>query len=249
MSEEHADKPKYTKTLSMVSNRPEGKEYKVTISNKLYWFLILVVCIVVGIMLGIVIFGSRQIVQITNEALKQHHEYLDLQEQYAELQAQYDELELANEGLAEQVQVLSDTINKRVLEEEAAAQAEAEARIPSGFPVTGSVTEGEAPEEDNSVENAVYYEAAEHSTVVATGVGTVSSVRQNVYGNYEVRINHGNEYESVFVNAGYPMVEEGVMVLKGTPLFFVQEENTLVKYQIVYQGAFVHVYDVMSIAG
>lgn len=249
MNEENTAKPKYTKTISIVSNKPDSKEHTFTISNKGFWALLLLLCVLVGAVLGIIIFGSRQIVQITNEALAQYHSLVDLQEQYAILQVKFDDLALVNEGLEDQVQVLSDTINKNALEDEAAAQAEAESRIPTGFPVTGSVTEAEPPEEDNGVEAAVYFEASESSTVVATAVGEVIGVRENAYGKYEIQIDHGNEYVSVFTNAGYPMVEEGVSVLKGTPLFYVQEENTLVKYQITYQGALVDVYSVMSIDG
>lgn len=249
MNEENTARPKYTKTLSMISNKPGGKEYKITISNKLYWVLVLVLCVLAGIVLGFLIFGSMEIVQITNEKIMQNQAYLDLQDQHAELKYQYDELLLANENLTDQVQVLSDTINKRALEDEAAAQTDAEVRMPSGFPVTGSVTETEAPKDDTNTEGAVYYDAAENSTVVATAVGEVVSVRQNAYGNYEIRIDHGNEYISIFTNAGYPLVEEGISVLKGTPLFFIQDDNALVKYQISYQGTMVDVYDMMSISG
>lgn len=249
MNEESTAKPKYTKTLSMISNKPDGKEYKITLPNKLYWTIVLVLCVLVGIVLGFLFFGSMEIVQITNEKIMQNQEYLDLQDKHAELQYMYDELAIVNENLADQVQVLSDTINKRALEDEAAALTEAEARVPSGFPVTGSVTEAQAPKEDTNAEAAVYYEAGENSTVVATAVGQVISVRKNAYDYYEIRIDHGNDYVSIFTNIGYPLVEEGVMVLKGTPLFFIQEDNTLVKYQISYQDEMVEVYDVMSIAG
>ena len=85
--------------------------------------------------------------------------------------------------------------------------------------------------------------------MVATGAGTVTSVRENAYGKHEISIDHGNEYVTLFVYEGYPLVEEGVEVLKGTPLFFVQDKDSLVKYQIYYQGELKEVYDVMNIAG
>ena len=249
MNEESTAKPKYTKTLSISSNKPDGKEYKITLSNKLYWTIVLVLCVVVGIVLGFLFFGSMEIVKITNEKIMQNQEYLDLKDKHAELQYQYDELTIVNENLADQVQVLSDTINKRTLEDEAAALTDAQARIPSGFPVTGSVTETKAPKEDTNKEAAVYFEAGENSTVVATSLGQVISVRKNAYDYYEIKIDHGNDYISIFTNKGYPLIEESVMVLKGTPLFFIQDSNTLVKYQISYQGQMVDVYDVMSIEG
>ena len=220
-----------------MSEETTTKQKKIT-----FWVLILVLCVAAGVLLGIIFFESRQVLRITQDMLEQRNEYQNLQ-------AQYDALVIQNEQLTEQVQVLSDTINKHGMESEVAAQAEAEARIPTGFPVTGSVTAGEPPEEDNALEMAVYYNAAETSVIVATAKGTVLSVRQNAYSYYEVQIDHGNGYVTVYTNSGYPMLEEGVEVLKGTPIFYIGEENTLVKYQVSLDGALINAYDVMKIEG
>lgn len=220
-----------------MSEETTTKQKKIT-----FWVIILVLCVAAGVLLGIIFFESRQVLRITQDMLEQRNEYQNLQ-------AQYDALVIQNEQLTEQVQVLSDTINKHGMESEVAAQAEAEARIPTGFPVTGSVTAGEPPEEDNALEMAVYYNAAETSVIVATAKGTVLSVRQNAYSYYEVQIDHGNGYVTVYTNSGYPMLEEGVEVLKGTPIFYIGEENTLVKYQVSLDGALINAYDVMKIEG
>lgn len=220
-----------------MSEETTTKQKKIT-----FWVIILVLCVAAGVLLGIIFFESRQVLQITQDMLQQRNEYQNLQ-------AQYDALVIKNEQLTEQVQVLSDTINKHGMESEVAAQAEAEARIPTGFPVTGSVTAGEPPEEDNALEMAVYYNAAENSVIVATARGTVLSVRQNVYSYYEVQVDHGNGYVSVYTNSGYPMLEEGMEVLKGTPIFYIGSENTLVKYQVSLDGALINAYDVMKIDG
>lgn len=220
-----------------MSEETTTKQKKIT-----FWVVILVLCVAAGVLLGIIFFESRQVLQITQDMLEQRNEYQNLQ-------AQYDALVIKNEQLTEQVQVLSDTINKHGMESEVAAQAEAEARIPTGFPVTGSVTAGEPPEEDNALEMAVYYNAAENSVIAATAKGTVLSVRQNVYSYYEVQVDHGNGYVSVYTNSGYPMLEEGMEVLKGTPIFYIGAENTLVKYQVSLDGALINAYDVMKIDG
>lgn len=220
-----------------MSEETTTKQKKIT-----FWVIILVLCVAAGVLLGIIFFESRQVLRITQDMLEQRNEYQNLQ-------AQYDALVIQNEQLTEQVQVLSDTINMHGMESEVAAQAEAEARIPTGFPVTGSVTAGEPPEEDNALEMAVYYNAAETSVIVATAKGTVLSVRQNAYSYYEVQIDHGNGYVTVYTNSGYPMLEEGVEVLKGTPIFYIGAENTLVKYQVSLDGALINAYDVMKIDG
>lgn len=242
MSEENTTKPKRTRTISIASNKPEGKVHSITLSSWTFWGLLLLACTLVGVFFGILIFESRQFVQITDEILAQRNEY-------ASLQKKYDELTITNQELTEQVQVLSDTINKRAMEDEVAAQAEAEARIPTGFPVTGSAVTAEPPEEDTALDFAVYYQADVTSVVVSTGKGRVLSVRQNAYNYYEIQIEHGNGYVSVYTNAGHPLVEEGVEVLKGTPLFYVDEENTLIKYQIAKDGGLINAYDVMNIEG
>lgn len=220
-----------------MSEETTTKQKKIT-----FWVIILVLCVAAGVLLGIIFFESRQVLRITQDMLEQRNEYQNLQ-------AQYDALVIQNEQLTEQVQVLSDTINKHGMESEVAAQAEAEARIPTGFPVTGSVTAGEPPEEDNALEMAVYYNAAETSVIVATAKGTVLSVRQNAYSYYEVQIDHGNGYVTVYTNSGYPMLEEGMEVLKATPVFYIGAENTLVKYQVSLGGALINAYDVMKIEG
>ena len=220
----------------------DNTTHSITLSRKTFWALLLVLCILVGALLGVLIFESRQVLLITEEIN-------DSREECTAVKEQYDALLLENEGLKEQVQVLSDTINKHTVEAEALAKEDEESRIPAGFPVTGSAVEAEPPEEDNALEMAVYYEADAASVVVATAKGKISSVRQNAYNYYEIQIDHGNGYVSVYTNAGFPMMEEGVEVLKGTPLFFVDEENTLLKYQISKDSGLINVYEVMHIDG
>lgn len=241
MSEE-TTKQKCTRTISIASNKADSKVHSVTISNTVFWAAIMLCCVLAGVLLGILFFESRQVIRITEEILTQRNEY-------TYLQTEYDELMLQNEALEEQVQVLTDTINKRTLEDEAAAEQDAKLHIPEGFPVTGSVTAAEPPEEDNALEMAVYYNAAETSVVVATGAGTVLNVRQNAYDDYEIQIDHGNGYISIYTNAAYPLLTEGTEVLKGTPLFSVGADNTLVKYQVSLGGALINAYDIMNIEG
>lgn len=220
----------------------EHKERSVAIPFKVFWTVLLGVCVLAGVLLGVLTYESRKIMQVTNELLAK-------QEQYEQLQEQYGQLAIQKQELSDKVQVLSDTINKRTLEDEAAAKEEAQVRIPTGFPVTGSATEAEAPEEDNPLELCAYYEAAVGSVVAATARGQVIGVRKNAYDKYEIQVDHGNGYISVYTNEGYPMLQEGFEVLKGTPLFYIGEDNTLVQYQITKDGALVDVYTVMGIDG
>jgi len=253
VSEEQISKPKHIRTLSLTSSKPESRVRSISMSNITFWILILACCVVAGALIGVLYFESKMVIDITDRANVQQKEAAQLQqeaeERYKELQAKYDTLQMEKEGLEEQVHVLSDTINQKGAEEEAADEEEAKLHIPSGFPLTGSVTVAEPPEEDNALERAVYYEGAESSVVVATANGTIVSVRQNAYSYYEIQVDHGNGYVSIYTNAGTPLLAEEAEVIKGTPLFYVGEDNTITKYQISKDGALVDVYDVMNVAG
>lgn len=242
MSEENTTKQRYTKTISISGSRPDSKVHSLTVSNMMYWFILLGICAIIGAVLGFIAFSSRQVLRSAGEVMEQR-------KAYDELQTQYDYLTIANEELQKQIQVLSDTINTRKALDELEAAEALEASMPYGFPVTGSVVEAEPPEEDTALEMAEYYTADIAAVVVATGVGEVFSVRENAYGNYEIQIDHGHGYMSVYTNGGVPLLEEGVTVSKGTPLFLIDEDNTLVKYQITHNGALVNVYDIMHIDG
>ncbi len=257
MSEENVSKSKHIRTVSLSSSKPESKVHSISMPNVVLWLLLLVSCVLLGVLIGFVFFESKQVLAITQEVRQQKELVSTLEQEKADLEAQYqakyeaeiDQLKLDKAGLEEQVQVLSDTINLRLAEDEAAALTAAEKSIPTGFPVTGSATTAEAPEEDNALEMAVYYEALQDAVVVATANGRVSGVRQNAYEYYEIQVDHGNGYVSVYTNEGAPLLAEGAEVLKGTPLFYIGEDNTLIKYQISKDGALIDVYEVMNIAG
>lgn len=253
MSEEQISKPKHIRTLSITSNQPEGRERKISMSNLTFWMIILGCCVAAGILVGVLYYESKLVLDISRNADMQQKESATLLEEagerYEALKAELDALQLENAGLSEQIQVLSDAINQREAEDEAAREAEDILHIPTGFPITGSVTEGEPPEEANALEKAVYYEAAEGAVVVATARGIISSVRENAYGNYEIIIDHGNGYASIYTNAGFPLLSAETEVLKGTPLFSVGADNTLTKYQISRNDVLVDVYSVMHVDG
>lgn len=253
MSEEQISKPKHVRTIALTSNLPESRERKLSMSNLTFWMIILGCCVAIGIVAGVLYYESKMVIDISRNADMQQKEAATLLEEaedrYEALQAEFDALQLENAGLAEQIQVLSDAINQREAEDEAAREAEDILRMPTGFPITGSVTEGEPPEEANALEMAVYYEAAEGAVVVATARGIISSVRENAYGNYEIIIDHGNGYASIYTNAGFPLLSAETEVLKGTPLFSVGPDNTLTKYQISQNNVLVDVYSVMHVEG
>lgn len=242
MSEENTTKQNYKRTISLSNSKPDSKEYSLTMSNGVFWTVLIAVCVIIGIILGVLAFESRVVLHFTNETIKTRNAY-------TELQKEHDKLKLENDDLQAEVKVLTDTIQAKVLEEEQLAKEAAEKKIPDGFPVTGTVAKAEMPEYDTELDMAAYYTAEVDSVVVATADGQVLSIRQTAYEYYEVQVDHGNGYISIYTNEEKPIIEEGANVTAGTPIYYIGEENTFLKYQITYNSALVNVYDVMQIAG
>lgn len=242
MSEDNTKKQHYTRTISLSNSKPDSKTYSLTMSNKVFWLVLITSCVVIGIIAGVLAFESRVVLRFANETMETRKEHDTLQKQY-------DNLLMQNEELDEQVKVLTDSIQAKALLDEEQAREEALKKIPDGFPVTGTVTQAEMSEYDTELDMAAYYTAELDAVIVATADGSVVSIRENAYEYYEVQIDHGNGYISIYTNKEKPIIEAGVNVTAGTPLFYIGEENTFLKYQITYNGALVNVYDVMQIAG
>lgn len=242
MSEENTTKQNYKRTISLSNSKPDSKTYSLTMNNWVFWTVLITICVLIGAILGVIAFESRIVLHFTNEAMT-------IQNEYADLQRQHDKLLMENEELQEEVTALTDTINARTLLDEQLAEETAQMKIPDGFPITGTVTQAEMPEYDTELDMATYYTGEIGYVVVATADGTVASVRETAYEYYEVQIDHGNGYISIYTNKDRPLIEAGVNVTAGTPIYYIEEENTFLKYQITYNGALVNVYDVMQIAG
>lgn len=235
--------------IAIKSSDPDEKPMIIRLRNTSFYTILVTVCVMIGVVLGIFIFETRQVVVITAKMAAQrqemNEEYEALNAQYVELQSQYSDQVLEIEELQSQVSALTQTLQDKLATEEEAEQA----AIPSGFPVTGSSTAAEMPEDESELDQAVYYEGSEGAVVVATGAGTVELVRQNAYGYYEVHIDHGNGYDSIYTNMGSPLIQQGDTVVRGTPLFLIQEDNTLIKYQITKDDALINVYTIMTVDG
>ena len=235
--------------IAIKSSDPDEEPMIIRLKNTSFYTILVTVCVIIGAILGILIFETRQVAvtltKMTAQRQEMNEAYEALRTQYEELQSQYSGQVLEIEELESQIAVLTETLQDK-LEEEASAEEDA---IPSGFPVTGSSTPAEKPEDESELDQAVYYEGSEGAVVVATGAGTVELVRQNAYGYYEVHIDHGNGYDSIYTNMGTPLIQQGDTVVRGTPLFLIQEDNTLIKYQITKDAALINVYTIMSVDG
>ena len=169
---------------------------------------------------------------------------------------------------------LSKSISQKTLKETFAEQEEAEKHLPTGSPVTGAstMTATKDLEEADTIEEAIrlqaervangedistipgdpmlyFTDAAEGSSIVATGSGTIEVIEQDKkYGN-RVVIDHGNGYKSIYRNAGEPMMRVGDNVVRGSILYVISSGNTTIGYQITKDDEFIDPETITQIDG
>lgn len=169
----------------------------------------------------------------------------DQAQQIQALEKENGELVVKQEELAQKVVVLSDTVNRKVEEEEEKAAKEARARMPVGFPMTSSAS----VEQADSEEPMVKLTAASDGNIMAAGAGVVSSITSDSAYLHCVRLDHGNGYISVYRNDGEVLVREGDEVVRSSILFVIGEDNTELGYQIIYEGEYVDPMELINIDG
>ena len=166
-----------------------------------------------------------------------------------------DTLQVENEQLLEKVSILSKTVNEKVIAE----KEQEEKNMPSGFPLSGTADVEEKEEilemDDGEVRRPlIYFKASEGVSAVASGAGIVSYVAEdNEYG-YQVFIDHGNGYTSIYRSGVAPKVKEGDEVTRGTLLYELEaddddEYTDVMVYQIMKDGTYIKPTDVLEING
>lgn len=165
--------------------------------------------------------------------------------QIRKLEEENADLNLRQEELSEKVVVLSDTINRKVEEEEAKAAREAKACMPVGFPMTASAS----VEQVDAEEPMVKLTAAADGNIMAAGAGVVSSVTSDSDYLHCVRVDHGNGYISLYRNDGEVLVREGDEVIRSSIIYVIGEENAELGYQIICDGKYVDPMELLNIDG
>ena len=198
-----------------------------------------------------------------------------LQEDVSAKQAQIEELTTTNQALVVEneelqasVQVLSSTVNLQAERQEEAAKLS----IPSEFPVNGKVsmlevTQAQIDAKQQEAANAEEGQEVEQlasdkpimiftvtdinsgSSVIAAGSGTVTAVEEDPLYGKVVEIDHGNGYVSYYRNAGAAKVAVGDNVTRGTVLFVVGANNSMIGFQITLDGQYIDPAIVVDIAG
>lgn len=238
MTEEKKHGRKYHYTLMLFTDTKEGNVRQLRIDPVVVETLAAAL-VVALIALAVVCYRRGEALALLRETSA------DQAQQIQALEKENGELVVKQEELAQKVVVLSDTVNRKVEEEEEKAAKEARARMPVGFPMTSSAS----VEQADSEEPMVKLTAASDGNIMAAGAGVVSSITSDSAYLHCVRLDHGNGYISVYRNDGEVLVREGDEVVRSSILFVIGEDNTELGYQIIYEGEYVDPMELINIDG
>ena len=169
-----------------------------------------------------------------------------LETQIDNLTSENAELMTKNNELQGKVTILSDTINDKVLQEEAREAEIAQGFVPTGFPLKGMASYEERVLEEHPI---VVFNASQGTSVLATAKGTVSSIEGDAETGYIIMVDHANGYCSVYRNGSAPKVGEGDEVTTETELFEIEAGKEELGYQIIQNDAYIQPLDMMEIYG
>lgn len=176
-----------------------------------------------------------------------HQEMINQISQINTLTDENESLTVENATLTSKITVLSETVSKKMANEDAISQEESENALPKGFPLSGTATMEETTDSDDHP--MLKFTAAEGVNVVSTGTGVVLSVdADEQYGN-KIVIDHGNGYQSIYRNSGTPLVKTGETLGKGYILFTVEEDNTELGYEIMENEEYIDPMTLIEING
>lgn len=218
--------------------------------------VIVVVCIVIGAMLGYLIYEDR-IWAAANSKMDGYKDVIaqmeiqlaDAQAATAAAVAEQEAIKKDYEGqlavLEDKLTIMSDTVNTKVAEMDALT-AKLEAYVtPTLLPLTGAAKIESSQEMDNA---CVFY-ATDGAMVVATAGGKVTELVEDGEYGYRLVIDHGNGYMTVYYNQGEPVIKAGDEVRQGATLFVVEASNSKLIYRVVKDEVYIDPMDIMQISG
>ncbi|MGN1160105.1 MAG: murein hydrolase activator EnvC family protein [Lachnospiraceae bacterium] len=226
--------------VSIVSHETEEKVKEFTITKKQIKALLITVAAFVALLIvwGVtmtLLFGTREkAVEAVNADLQEAQDYT------AQLEQQVKEL-------TEKNTLLSDTVNRKMEEEQVRLEEEAALFYPSGIPVNGTVLYDEGTNEEG--QPYIEFTANTGAEVVAVGSGTVIMAQEHEDWGYMVQIDHGDGYVSTYQVREKPDVVVGDFVEKGDELFAVTRDNRTIIYQLLLDGEYINPEEIMEMYG
>ena len=241
-------KTKINYFLLLVSDSPTKKVKKFKYTRARINFIKTLIALFFIALLGYVAFSSYQNTVVMNREVAFTAKIKELEEANAVLVQERDEL-------AEKVTILSKTVNEKVDAEKILE----EKNLPKGFPLSGKAAMEETQETiegdgGNEIRPMLLFDADEEVSVVAAGGGMVCHRETDGEYGYQIHIDHGNGYITIYRSGTVPKVDVGDEVTRGTLLFEMKEDedNELadkMAYQVTKDGEYVVPTDVLEING
>lgn len=238
MTEEKKRSRKYKYTLMLFTDSKEGNIRQLQIDPVVVETLAAVLAVILVALAVVCRLRGGELALLRETNTKQASQIQTLEKENADLSVRQEEL-------AQKVVVLSDTINRKVEEEEEKAMKEAKACMPIGFPMTASASVDQV----NGEEPMVKLTAVAYGNIMAAGGGVVSSITTDSDYLHCVRIDHGNGYISIYRNDGEVMVKEGDEVVRSSIIYVIGDDNAELGYQIMYDGKYVDPMELLNING
>lgn len=248
-------KKSYTVMIISDSARNQRKEFHINAGLAgavMVVSFLLLVCAVCYVVYSVITLSDSM------ERFKlQADQIVNLQEEIEQLEAEAEGLKAEKEEMAEQINILNDTVDQHAQVQQELVAEEEEAHIPKGFPLSGTAqlkTEETADDDEEGMRahedrKEVIFAASEGINVIASGTGTILSVDVDVdYGNV-VSIDHGNGYVSIYRNNGTPVVKAGNEITRGSILYVVGEDNTELGYSISKDDTYIEPMEMIEING
>ena len=242
-------KRKTNHVVIVASDAADAGVRHLRLNHWVFRILSAVFCIIVGCVLGIVIYGGQYRAEVRENANEKiagvQAANQELQEQLAAVESENLDMQSQVIALNSKIDLLSDTVNQKTEEVNALEEELRRQNIPSHFPMTSSasieeITEGELACVLNGTEGAV---------VVAAATGVVTEVGEDTDYGVRVVLDHGNGYVTIYRNKGKSLVKIGDTVTQGGALYYIGSDNTKLGYQIQQDGVYINPMQLIDISG
>jgi len=222
--------------------------------------IIIILCVIIGVLAGCFIYekdiwaSKLQQASAKNDAIRTlEEEKAGFETLVSDLEGQIGDLKEEVSKLNEDIRLLKETVTlkeQEVAEKEqkmAGLTAELEKQfLPTIFPLTS----GRAIEEQAEGEEPIcVFTVAEGSMVVATAAGTVRFVNEDPEYGYNIWVDHGNGYTTIYRCRGDVKVKKGEVVTQGATLLLITEQDSRLGYQMMRDNEYMDPMDMLEISG
>ncbi len=238
--------------IILTSDAVDADAKQIRIKPWILQALIIAGCIVIGVVIGHFIY-EKDVWEVANRRIDEQKALVEEQkgmvvsrdEAITDLNEKIKDLEDQILTRDETIVILSETVKQKSAEVESLSDTLAAQFLPTEYPLTGSSTIQESSEGDP----ICIFTASSGITVIATAGGTVTAVNEDTEYGYNVWVDHGNGYVTIYRNQGTPNVKLGDEVASGTTVFIIGTNNTKFGYQIMKDGAYIDPMEMLSISG